>query len=406
MILTDTTSLSNNSRKKVLVECDSKVASGCRCKMRVSYSRILNNMSLNDSYFICRVCEEYILYISLLLTTTIYDDNIDQYLDINTEKYYYLFGYLSTMVSISVVDTTGMVLSLDQLHSNPVVISILAELVEMRYINMVVNITDKIYLRINPCNFLNKYCEFFNIPISNNKSLLSAFMRGYFDKNGIIGYENGLYCKIMLGNSNVNYFTSTFTNHNIDNENLVYSGNNALDMLAYLYENAECYVQYNMDLYRYYCNYISNISGTGVLSFKWAKSDINAVCPSKTHISDSGYDLTVIKKLKCVGRVVYYDTCIKVEPNYGWYFDVVPRSSLSKTGYMLANSVGIIDRTYTGNIIIALMKVDLDMPDIELPYRCAQMIPRQTVHMKAIEVSETDIGITDRGTGGFGSTNK
>lgn len=42
----------------------------------------------------------------------------------------------------------------------------------------------------------------------------------------------------------------------------------------------------------------------------------------------------------------------------GYYLQVFPRSSLSKSGYALANSVGIIDENYTGNIFIALTKTE------------------------------------------------
>ena len=112
--------------------------------------------------------------------------------------------------------------------------------------------------------------------------------------------------------------------------------------------------------------------------------------------------MTVIKKIKQVGKVTFYDTGIKVNPDTGYFVSVYPRSSLSKTGYMLANSVGIIDQTYTGNIIIALMKVDEEMPDLKLPQRVAQMVVQPAIHCNII--FEEDIEETARSAGGFGST--
>ena len=53
-----------------------------------------------------------------------------------------------------------------------------------------------------------------------------------------------------------------------------------------------------------------------------------------------------------------YDTGIQVKPQYGYYFEIVPRSSLSKSGYILANSIGIIDPSYSGNLYIVLIKID------------------------------------------------
>ena len=97
-----------------------------------------------------------------------------------------------------------------------------------------------------------------------------------------------------------------------------------------------------------------------------------------------------------------YDTGIKVQPAFGWYFDLVPRSSISKTGYMLANSIGVIDRTYVGPVLVPLRKVDPHAPDLELPARLVQIIPRPIVHIQWEEVEALDE--TARGAGGFGST--
>jgi dUTPase len=72
---------------------------------------------------------------------------------------------------------------------------------------------------------------------------------------------------------------------------------------------------------------------------------------------------------------------------------------------MLANSVGIIDQGYRGNLYIALTKIDDSVKDLELPYKCCQMILKKQVY-SIIEESKNDFSITDRNNGGFGSTNK
>lgn len=71
---------------------------------------------------------------------------------------------------------------------------------------------------------------------------------------------------------------------------------------------------------------------------------------------------------------------------------------------MLANSVGIIDQGYRGNIFIALTKIDENTPDLELPFKCCQMILKKQVYSIIKELNE-DLSITDRNNGGFGSTN-
>jgi dUTP pyrophosphatase len=106
--------------------------------------------------------------------------------------------------------------------------------------------------------------------------------------------------------------------------------------------------------------------------------------------------------IKRVGNTFWYSTGISVEPPNGFYFDLVPRSSLSKTGFMLANSVGIVDRSYTGDIIVVLNQIDHTMPDLELPFRGVQLIPRSIVHMKPLLVEELLASV--RGSKGFGSS--
>jgi hypothetical protein len=71
---------------------------------------------------------------------------------------------------------------------------------------------------------------------------------------------------------------------------------------------------------------------------------------------------------------------------------------------MLANSVGIIDRAYTGTILVALIKVDPHAADIQLPFCCVQMILRPVHHFQVVEIPESMLDATDRGSDGFGST--
>jgi dUTP pyrophosphatase len=136
--------------------------------------------------------------------------------------------------------------------------------------------------------------------------------------------------------------------------------------------------------------------------FSYQLLRVEAVAPFKARVSDSGYDLTVIRRVKQHGTVTLFGTGLSVRPPYGWYFDVVPRSSIIKSGYLSANSVGVIDRSYRGEIMVPLLKIDPDAPDLELPARVAQMIPRPIVHLSPI--ARETLNSTQRGTGGFGST--
>ncbi len=129
----------------------------------------------------------------------------------------------------------------------------------------------------------------------------------------------------------------------------------------------------------------------------------DAILPSRVHEADVGYDLTAIRKHKVLQNgVTLYDTGLAITPPPGFYIEIVPRSSISKTGYMLANSVGTIDPNYTGNLYIALVKVVPDSPEISLPFTKCQFLLRKAYYGVIKEVDHLDL--TDRGTGGFGST--
>ena len=136
------------------------------------------------------------------------------------------------------------------------------------------------------------------------------------------------------------------------------------------------------------------------------KTDKDAIIPFKSKQSDVGYDLTLIKVFKKINnKTSLYDTGIKIRVNHGLYAEIVPRSSIYKTGYFMANSLGIIDPNYNGNLLVALSKLDDSAPDLELPIRCCQLIFKEQIHMDIIEVSDLkQLGETTRGEGGFGST--
>lgn len=129
----------------------------------------------------------------------------------------------------------------------------------------------------------------------------------------------------------------------------------------------------------------------------------DATLPTKAHDTDSGFDVTLTHIIKKEHDVVFYGTGIQVQPPEGFFFMMPPRSSISKSGYILANSVGIIDQDYRGELIVALRKIDLTKPDLTLPCKMVQLIPTPVYHMDMKEVKEFT-STTKRGFGGFGST--
>jgi dUTP pyrophosphatase len=139
-------------------------------------------------------------------------------------------------------------------------------------------------------------------------------------------------------------------------------------------------------------------------TLEYLLSDPNAIPPEKARFSDTGYDLHLMKKLKEENGIVYYTTGVRVKPEKGYYLDIVPRSSLIKMGWTLANNVGIIDNLYRGDLIIALNPVGTVQKELVLPFKAVQAIPRKVIQAQLKRVETLDS--TDRGdSGGLGSRN-
>lgn len=90
--------------------------------------------------------------------------------------------------------------------------------------------------------------------------------------------------------------------------------------------------------------------------------------------------------------------------NTGYY--MYPRSSISKTPLRLANSIGIIDAGYRGNLI-AMMDADEAYIGKKFDRYIQICAPSLVPIIVEIVDSLEDLGEeTERGTGGFGSTGK
>lgn len=220
------------------------------------------------------------------------------------------------------------------------------------------------------------------------------FIRGFFDRNGMIDMLVEARMPVsFLTNEMMSVLDSTQSTDG------VWVGINALEFLAKLYYPGV--TNYLVENYESFLNWIYPDT-TEVPKFSWMKTREDAIAPTKNRFSDSGYDLTVLSKNKESNGVIYYDTGIAVEPENGYYFEIVGRSSISKTGWMVANNIGIIDASYRGSIIVALVRVNQTADEITLPMRLVQMIPRKLILMEGVE--KMSLSDTKRGTGGFGSS--
>jgi len=161
------------------------------------------------------------------------------------------------------------------------------------------------------------------------------------------------------------------------------------------------------------------------IQIKIKKVHPDAVIPTQAFKTDAGYDLVAIDDGKNVvindlnGHCLYieYDTGLQLEIPTGYHVEIYPRSSISKTHLFLANSLGLIDNDYRGNLKLRFRLI----PNSELFNKfwrekqndgeiykkgdaIGQLVIKKTNYAEFIEVDE--LSTSERGTGGFGSSNK
>lgn len=105
------------------------------------------------------------------------------------------------------------------------------------------------------------------------------------------------------------------------------------------------------------------------------------------------------------GETAWISTGIALEVPKGCAGLIYARSSLgTKRGLAPANKVGVIDSDYRGEIRVVLLNHGKEIQRIEHGERIAQLVITPVLTPAYVEVEE--LGATDRGAGGFGSTGK
>lgn len=403
--ITDVSKLDINSLANVEILCSDE----CARVIVNKYVNCIKNIKNNDGKYICIRC-----YNSNNKVNPI-NENIINNLD--SEENLYLLGWLLTNYNPDCISVKAkqcdyeLMKKLKDLISKNISIydidefSISFNIESKQIINDVSKylhiMFDERFIDTNP----NTYTH-----ILENKNLYWSLIRGIFESgNSIINYTSSepsciidSECETLL--NNIGYY-SDIPYQRVESS-LIYNGNNCIDFLNNIYKNHK----YNdLYLYRKYSSFVKCLTrnfSPNLHICKVLKTDKDAVIPNKKNISDVGFDITIIKLHKKLNENTYlYDTGIVIIPKYGYYTELAPRSSLSKSGYMLSNSIGIIENTYRGNLYVALTKVEKNAPDLKLPFRCAQLIFKPQVHMDIEEISYIPKEKTVRGSGGFGSTN-
>ena len=121
------------------------------------------------------------------------------------------------------------------------------------------------------------------------------------------------------------------------------------------------------------------------------------------HDGDAGLDLYVLEDIQFEpGETKAIKLGISCESEDGKAYYLFPRSSISKTPLRMANSIGLIDGGYRGEIIAMCDNIKSEPYTAEKGQRLFQLVATDSspIHFELVE----ELEMTTRGTGGFGST--
>ena len=131
----------------------------------------------------------------------------------------------------------------------------------------------------------------------------------------------------------------------------------------------------------------------------------DAVLPTRAHAGDAGLDLTSCERVTIgAGERAIVGTGIAVAIPDDHAGLVVPRSGLAlRSGLSIVNTPGVIDAGYRGELRVILLNTDREHPfTVEAGMRIAQLLVVPAVAVDVVEV--TELTLTPRGEGGFGSS--
>ena len=145
----------------------------------------------------------------------------------------------------------------------------------------------------------------------------------------------------------------------------------------------------------------------------------NAIIPTYAKHGDAGMDLTAISKEYDEHGNVCYGTGLAFEIPNGFAGFLFPRSSNTKKDLILGNSVGVIDSGYRGEVVFKFKLVmncqkfekakqdgsagfHLDVYNVGDRIGQIIIMPYPQIEFNLVD----ELSETDRGVGGFGSTDK
>jgi dUTP pyrophosphatase len=135
------------------------------------------------------------------------------------------------------------------------------------------------------------------------------------------------------------------------------------------------------------------------MEIKIKKIHVDAKIPEYAKEGDAGMDVYAISKEEN-DKFVQYGTGLAFELPPGHVMLIFSRSNVTKKDLMLKNSVGVLDSGYRGELVLRFNKFGSDHYEIGERVGQIMILPHPKIEFKEHE----ELGESERGTGGFGST--
>ena len=147
---------------------------------------------------------------------------------------------------------------------------------------------------------------------------------------------------------------------------------------------------------------------TSDLIIEFAKLNSEAIIPTQGSPQAAGWDLyaleeTIVKR----NTSSMIKTGLAIAIPLGWEGQIRCRSSLGKKGMIMPNGIGTIDSDYRGELMVLATWIgEGDEFVVQKGERVAQLLFSRVPSVKFVERDFEQLGNTDRGTGGFGSSGR
>ena len=170
-------------------------------------------------------------------------------------------------------------------------------------------------------------------------------------------------------------------------------------------------VNYYLELFPTEGNYDTYVKLFG--KFQVERDNENAgvdlLC-TKTQTVEAGEKATLLDlgvKARMTKFYFDYENGKRIERSERCHFWLAPRSSIWKSGVRQANSLGVIDRSYRGVLMGAVLANGTNPSKIDAGIRLFQILAPDMGHISRIDIkSLSELDETSRGEGGFGSTGR